>query len=71
MGGHMITDPPPGQTPDGEVATAIVAALIAADLVAPAKKDAVISQIITGKMKSADWKLLIELAPPAADEGAE
>ena len=51
-------------SPDEQVAEKIVAALLEAGLMEASKKESVIAKLASGKMKTADWKVLLELKKP-------
>lgn len=51
-------------SPDEQVASNIVAALLEAGLIEATKRESVIAKLASGKMKAADWKGLLELKKP-------
>lgn len=51
-------------TPDQLVAQKIGDALVAAGLIEATKKDATVAKLALGKMKGADWKILLDLSKP-------
>lgn len=57
-------EPPAAVSPDQLVAQKIGDALVAAGLIEATKKDSTVAMLATGKMKSADWKLLLDLKKP-------
>lgn len=57
-------EPPALVSPDQLVAQKIGDALVAAGLIEAMKKDATVAKLATGKMKGADWKLLLDLKKP-------